>query len=193
MQSNARLATVLATFSEANPPPASSSSAQGVWTLDALFLLPKARLKYYKKLYNRLLKNTVPGRSDHKLLLGALEKLDNLLATLSARQQVKPGVESSEIPRVETEDEVVIDLRSQPAADQNIRPDSTRLSEPATSEDNSARGSTGDRLSQETASTSRGSSSTMSTPITDLERRLSTTRTLDIFTMKPKVSLLNEL
>jgi hypothetical protein len=46
-----------------------------------------------------------------------------------------------------------------------------------------------ERLSRETASTSlsRGSSATMSMPIIDLERRLAPQRTLDIFTMKPKV------
>jgi hypothetical protein len=46
-----------------------------------------------------------------------------------------------------------------------------------------------ERLSRETASTSisRGSNATLSMPISDLERRLVTHRTLDIFTMKPKV------
>lgn len=45
-----------------------------------------------------------------------------------------------------------------------------------------------ERLSRETASTSisRASTATLSRPISDLERRLSTDRTLDIFTMKPK-------
>lgn len=46
-----------------------------------------------------------------------------------------------------------------------------------------------ERLSQETASTSVGrvSPSSLSMPVTDLERRLATDQTLDIFTMKPKV------
>lgn len=46
-----------------------------------------------------------------------------------------------------------------------------------------------ERLSRETAATSvsRGSNSTLSMPISSLERRLSTARTLDIFTMGPKV------
>jgi hypothetical protein len=56
-----------------------------IWTLDALFLLPKQRLQYYRKLYNRLLKSTAPGRSDHRLLAGALDKLDGLLNTLDIR------------------------------------------------------------------------------------------------------------
>lgn len=48
-----------------------------------------------------------------------------------------------------------------------------------------------ERLSRETASTSisRASHSTMPMPISDLEHRLSTVRTLDIFSMKPKVSI----
>ena len=82
--------------------------------MDALFLLPKGRLKYYRKLYNRLLKGTVAGRSDHRLLVAALEKLDALLTTLESRQSIKVG--GSNLPeslRPETEDEVVIDLRTQ--------------------------------------------------------------------------------
>ena len=59
--------------------------------MDALFLLPKLRLKYYKKLYSRLLKSTVPGRSDYNLLLGALDKLDRLLETLEMQEQLKVG------------------------------------------------------------------------------------------------------
>jgi hypothetical protein len=50
-----------------------------LWSLDQLFALPQVRLKYYKKLYARLLKSTQSGRSDHRLLVGANEKLDELL------------------------------------------------------------------------------------------------------------------
>lgn len=49
-------------------------------TLDDLFTLPIIRLKYYKKLYAKLLKSTQPGRSDHELLVGANVKLDSLLS-----------------------------------------------------------------------------------------------------------------
>lgn len=91
---NARLPKVLATFSAASPPPPSAvpppeSGEPPLWTLDALFLLPKGRLKYYKKLYSRLLKSTTPGRSDHRLLIGALDKLDRLMATLEARGDIQ--------------------------------------------------------------------------------------------------------
>ena len=70
VQSNARLGPILVQFSSTNPAPSNA----GVWTLDALFLLPKLRLKYYLKLYNRLLKNT-----DNRLLVSAVETLNDLL------------------------------------------------------------------------------------------------------------------
>ena len=88
-----------------------------IWNLDALFLLPKGRLKYYRKLYSRLLKSTTPGRSDHKLLLGALDKLDTLMATLESRGAIQVGLsdftQKSPPAPEQTEDEVVIDLRTQ--------------------------------------------------------------------------------
>lgn len=182
--------------------------------MDALFLLPKARLKYYKKLYNRLLKSTTPGRSDHRLLVGALDKLDRLLDTLEQRERVQVGSSPSSRPsEFPSEDEVVVDMRSQRVSGppEPTRKD-PRLSDAAQSSgSSSARGSSvsggyvtsalehapkinelisRERLSRETASTSisRGSSATMSMPISDLERRLSAERTLDIFTMKSKVA-----
>ena len=63
--------------------------------MDALFSLPRARLKYYKKLYTRLLKSTQPGRSDHKLLTEAVEKLESLLAILAEREGVVIGQEEN--------------------------------------------------------------------------------------------------
>lgn len=86
VQSNGRLPTLLTEISQpiaADGTPTIFSdkkrSPGDVWTLDALFALPQLRLKYYKKLYSRLLKSTQPGRSDHRLLVGANEKLDELL------------------------------------------------------------------------------------------------------------------
>lgn len=86
-----------------------------IWNLDALFLLPKGRLRYYRKLYSRLLKSTTPGRSDHKLLLGALDKLDTLMSTLESRSTIQVGLSdfAQKSPPPLTEDEVVIDLRTQ--------------------------------------------------------------------------------
>lgn len=107
-------------FSSSNPPPLPHSapmhpSEPPIWTLDELFILPKGRIKYYRKLYSRLLKSTSPGKSDHRMLMGALDKLDKLLVTLESRADVRvsgstPKKEAP--PPIETEDEVVIDLRA---------------------------------------------------------------------------------
>jgi hypothetical protein len=110
VQTNERLKDIIATFSASNPPPPSliSDSSNPTWTLDSLFVLPQLRLKYYKKLYSRLQKSTSPGRSDHRLLISALEKLDMLLATAESREHLKVGTFSSS-PPIETEDEVVVE------------------------------------------------------------------------------------
>ncbi|KAF8922455.1 hypothetical protein CPB85DRAFT_1547938 [Mucidula mucida] len=193
---NSRLHPIVAEFSLKFPPPTSliTSPDTPVWTLDALFLLPKLRLRYYKRLYTRLLKNAQPGRPDYNLLVGALDKLDSLLETIESRGKIKVGpVESpkSDAP-VLGEDEVVVDLRTQrESTGEALPPNRSSDIDVTHSESSSARGSSvmGERLSRETATTSvsRGSSQTMQMPISDLERRLSTDRTLDIFTMKPKM------
>jgi hypothetical protein len=112
VRNNTRLPGVLAAFSENLPPPTASSADPNsqIWTLDELFLLPMGRLKYFKRLYARLLKGTQPGRSDHKLLADAAEKLVKLLAILDARAMVLAGSSSPTAPVAE--DEVVVDLRS---------------------------------------------------------------------------------
>lgn len=109
VSSNSKLPATLAAFSASNPPPFSPSShghpsEPPLWTLDSLFLLPHGRLKYYKKLYGRLLKSTAPGRSDHKLLIGAMDKLERLLATVEGRFNVRLQSSSP----IETEDEIVV-------------------------------------------------------------------------------------
>jgi len=85
--------------------------------LDGLFLLPHGRLKYYKKLYGRLLKSTAPGRSDHKLLVGAMDKLERLLTTVEGRFDVR--LQSS--PPIETEDEIVVGPPQYSPAEPSIR------------------------------------------------------------------------
>lgn len=96
VKSNLKLPTVLQAFSSSSPPPSALPQPTrllnpSLWTLDALFLLPKGRLQYYRKLYSRLLKSMTPGRSDHRLLTGALVKLDGLLATLDGRANTVVG------------------------------------------------------------------------------------------------------
>ncbi|KAI0068338.1 hypothetical protein BV25DRAFT_1875775 [Artomyces pyxidatus] len=193
VRDNARLPSVLATFSASVPPPLPANSHPDelpIWTLDELFLLPRGRIKYYKKLYGRLLKGTQPGRSDYKLLAGASEKLERLLVTIDTRASIRAG-ESSPVVQVppETEDEVVVDFRS--GVDDSKLQTSFAAETPTGSETSSARGSSlssAARFSNETGSTSidRGSTGGLSIPISDLERRLSTDRCLDIFTMQPK-------
>ncbi|KIP12399.1 hypothetical protein PHLGIDRAFT_61638 [Phlebiopsis gigantea 11061_1 CR5-6] len=193
VQSNPRLRTTLAIFSSSNPPPLPSSgpahpAEPPLWTLGNLFLLPKGRLRYYRKLYSRLLKSTTPGRSDHRLLTGAIDKLDRLLTVLDERTVINVWGDEQPLPppppaEVLGEDEVVIDLRTR---------DSTMpLAPPSQRESNSTQDSRGVSIaSQDTAPTSaapsRDSNTSMTMPIIDLERRLSTERTLDIFTMQPK-------
>ncbi len=102
VQNNAKLGVLLA---EISSPPADGSAAvfsdkrriqEDGWTLDGLFALPQIRLKYYKKLYARLLKSTQPGRSDHKLLVGANDKLDELLD--KAKQRIAVSILDEPIP-----------------------------------------------------------------------------------------------
>ena len=107
MQSNPRLATILEQFSATNPPPPDSD----LWTLDGLFFLPRMRLKYYQKLYNRLLKNT-----DNRLLIDAVDTLNMLIAIQDSRQTIQVGDQNPTVsvpPALDTEDEVVIDMRTE--------------------------------------------------------------------------------
>ncbi|KAI0257647.1 hypothetical protein BJV78DRAFT_1293883 [Lactifluus subvellereus] len=186
---NTRLPDVLAAFSATLPPPNTSSADPGssVWTLDELFFLPKGRLRYFKKLYGRLLKGTQPGRSDYKLLAGAAEKLDKLLSVLDTRANIKVG--SSTPAALEIEDEVVVDLRSSIEA---RKMQEHLVIETATgSETSSARGSgfsSAARSSNDTSVSSieRGPAGDLLITLDDLESRLAVDRCLDIFTMKPR-------
>jgi hypothetical protein len=78
---NALLPDILADISSSNPPPAPLEQ----WTLDALFLLPFGRLRYYRKLYARLLRSTKEGRSDHRLLVTANQRLESLVERVEGR------------------------------------------------------------------------------------------------------------
>ncbi|KAF8622886.1 hypothetical protein AX15_006651 [Amanita polypyramis BW_CC] len=181
VKSNYKLPDVLRNFSALFPP---TSSEQSIWTLDGLFLLPKARLKYYRKLYNRLLKGTVVGRSDHRLLLRALEKLDALLDTIDSRQSIKVGSSnSSDSLTVTGQNEVVIDLGLIPKSHE-LKPNSTtHQDDPSLNRSTPGSGI----MSEETVPPSKlESNPDPKIPITELEFHLSTERTLDIFTMNPK-------
>lgn len=70
VQETAALHPILADVSGQLQGVPSFPSPQGGWTLDSFFILPYQRLRYYKKLYARLLKRYVPQeeRSSHALL-----------------------------------------------------------------------------------------------------------------------------
>ena len=84
---NALLPNILLDISASIPPTPPLSR----WSLDALFILPYARLRYYRKLYARLLRSTKEGRSDHRLV--ASQRLEALVVEVEARLEVDIGEE----------------------------------------------------------------------------------------------------
>lgn len=80
VQSNPKLAPILASLPWPGTLPSYDqydlTSPQV--SLDRLFELPVHRIRYYKKLYAKLLRSTQEGRSDHALLVSANEKLAKL-------------------------------------------------------------------------------------------------------------------
>ncbi|WFD36526.1 hypothetical protein MCUN1_003409 [Malassezia cuniculi] len=90
--SNESLAKIFAALNKESPRDGSGKAASSsrpitdAWTLDSIFRLPLCRVRFYKRLYARLLKSTQPGRSDHRLLVGANERIDKLLALAKERE-----------------------------------------------------------------------------------------------------------
>jgi hypothetical protein len=70
----------------------------GQWSLDALFLLPYTRLRYYRKLYARLLRSTKEGRSDHRLLVVANQRLEGLVTQIESRLEIDVADDEQESP-----------------------------------------------------------------------------------------------
>ena len=89
---NAVLPSILADISVSTPP----TPPLTLWTLDALFLLPFNRLRYYRKLYARLLRSTKEGRSDHRLLVVANQRLEGLVSQLEGRLDMDVADEEQE-------------------------------------------------------------------------------------------------
>ncbi|KAF9822069.1 hypothetical protein IEO21_00063 [Rhodonia placenta] len=192
VQSNSRLPTVLAMFSATNPPPLPATAPEHpaeppLWTLDRLFLLPGDRLEYYRKLYTKLMKSTVPGREDHRLLSNALDKIDTLLTTLDQRGGLEVGAPravpqaAAPVATVEPEEDIVIDMRSRNNA---LPPPDGAGDAPPNINARSDVYSGADRQMRDPAE--RAPTFPPSMSISDLERRLATERTLDIFTMRPR-------
>ncbi|KAF9240863.1 hypothetical protein BU15DRAFT_87438 [Melanogaster broomeanus] len=200
VKSNPKLSGVLETFSASSPPSSTMVQAPhlrdpSLWTLDALFILPKGRLQYYRKLYSKLLKTTTPGRSDHRLLTGALEKLDGLLTTLDDRAHNRVGESDPMPPPPEVKNETNA-IPKGPSMDEFVQNGSLLSGqfgsghESASTSMRGSSSSSGERLSRETEITSINRDSTqtkaMLPPVADLEKQLTTERTVDIFTMQPK-------
>lgn len=80
VQSNPKLAPILSSLPWPSTLPSFDQYNLGSpqVTLDRLFELPVHRIRYYKKLYAKLLRSTQEGRSDHALLVTANEKLAKL-------------------------------------------------------------------------------------------------------------------
>jgi len=88
---NTLLPGILADISGMSPPPPPLTA----WSLDALFILPYSRLRYYRKLYARLLRSTKEGRSDHRLLVVANQRLDGLVSQTESRLEMDVNEEES--------------------------------------------------------------------------------------------------
>lgn len=88
---NTLLPAILSDISTVSPP----SPPLSLWSLDALFILPYSRLRYYRKLYARLLRSTKEGRSDHKLLVVANQRLDVLVSDVESRLEVDAAEEET--------------------------------------------------------------------------------------------------
>jgi hypothetical protein len=91
---NSLLPGILSDISNSNPP----APPLEHWTLDALFLLPYSRLRYYRKLYARLLRSTKEGRSDHRLLLVANQRLEALALQVETRLEMDVADDDFEAP-----------------------------------------------------------------------------------------------
>ena len=223
---NALLPNILSDISDISPPTPPLTS----WSLDALFILPYARLRYYRKLYARLLRNTKEGRSDHRLLLSANQKLDALVSEVEERLEVdvaeddtadgsgESGDHSHQRQREDSWQAPVQERVSQTSSGRGSSGESyTKLVLPldaaSRSADRSSTSPFGSRVEESRTSAESGASNpspprgqtitipgagnapkpTISTPtsaqtsLTDLELRIDPERTIDLFTMNPKV------
>ncbi|OBZ86929.1 hypothetical protein A0J61_05017, partial [Choanephora cucurbitarum] len=65
-----------------------SSSASYDLTLESLFNAPIQQLKYYKELYNRLKEGTSPDRTDYRVLMRAIEKINTVMKMVRTADQL---------------------------------------------------------------------------------------------------------
>lgn len=146
------------------------------WTLDRFFELPIVRLVFYKKLYGRLLRNAQPGRSDHTLLLTANEKLD-ALNERAQRQKASPGP-------LPADQRALASASSPPTTDPRplspMTPTMGRALVPP------HEGAVPAPVPAWTHSAQSITSSIRSQSLDQMQARIDSTCTIDIFTMEPK-------
>ncbi|WVO15823.1 hypothetical protein L204_103485 [Cryptococcus depauperatus] len=159
-------------YSKSCPP--SPPSIQ--WTLDELFLLPYRRLKYYKKMYMRLLKNSKEGQNVYDLLTNANQRLDSLLREIEARLGMDVNDQEEEQiygNKLASSENYVMAIGNGYSQDRRTRevgvsvPTNPSPQIPHIAENNLA-------VSQKQSF------------LYDLEYRIDTERTVDLFTMQPK-------
>ncbi|GAA5967562.1 hypothetical protein JCM11641_005694 [Rhodosporidiobolus odoratus] len=208
VQSNPQLAPILSSlpYPQSLPPPQSDEAPV---TMDRLFELPVYRIKYYQKLYAKLLRSTQEGRSDYDLLIAANEKLARMddLCEEGKGRSVLPqgsrgegagererteGVGLGGPPRLDVDLALANSPQGEVEVQERLSGDSTRDESPTSSSYRSS-GATGASTANTSAaagSSSRlpGSTDSPLAPIRveELERRLNTDSTLDIFSMQPR-------
>ncbi|WVR04434.1 hypothetical protein IAU60_001437 [Kwoniella sp. DSM 27419] len=178
------------------------------WSLDALFLLPYNRLRYYRKLYARLLRSTKEGRSDHRLLVVANQRLEALVSEVEGRLEMDVSEEddhaggasgsapasNGERSREQSWAEKERISRTSSGMDSSADSQSNRI------EDRNSAGSAVTNLTSITPSPQRrptiqvpaSTTPTIMTPVsataplTDLEERIDTEKAVDLFSMNLK-------
>ncbi|GAA5862920.1 hypothetical protein JCM8547_003621 [Rhodosporidiobolus lusitaniae] len=214
VQSNPNLAPILASLSYPPSLPPRANGDTSV-TLDRLFELPCHRVTYYQKLYAKLLRATQEGRSDYALLIAANEKLAKLDAlckeglTRSVLSPEERQAVEEEKRRKEEQERQEGERRLPPRLDLDLAivngggyhsgaggqaqgrssEESGRLVDSPTSSYRSS-GATGTSTANTSATNSGsplpGSKEFTPVRVEELERRLNTERTLDIFSMQPR-------
>ncbi|KLT41906.1 hypothetical protein CC85DRAFT_292381 [Cutaneotrichosporon oleaginosum] len=191
VSSNPLLPPILDEVSVSSPP----TPPLQRWSLDALFLLPYNRLRYYRKLYSRLLQNTTEGRSDHRLLDSCVKRLEALVDEVEARLECDVSEEDapSSAGAEDQSRENSWPNDKNPTSRTSSGVDSSVETHSVLSSFNSRMDST--RNSQTSAATSITHSpgqppkvvpTAPVPPISDLELRIDCERTIDLFTMQPR-------
>ncbi|GAA6055328.1 hypothetical protein JCM3770_005287 [Rhodotorula araucariae] len=193
VQANERLAPILASLAWPSTLP---QEEERPVSLDALFALPAVRIAYYQRLYAKLLRSTQEGRSDHALLVTANDKLRRLAAVCDdARGRSLDGTPAAQVRGDEVRRQgpprLNLDLGPPRTAVQAVQVRTSGGSAEGESPSSSSyrsSGATGVSTANTSAINTPLPSAAHAVPlrVEDLEQRLDTARTLDIFTMQPR-------